>query len=116
MKASTGILLGALAVAAIGLGIAWKLLAAPQPPRPLFETPPEIAAPTRAEDLAVQAAPADRVSAAPSAEIEPPEAEPTRIHRPDPPIQVRGRVLDALGNPVPAVAMGVEGGSEVLAT
>ncbi|MFN0008296.1 MAG: carboxypeptidase-like regulatory domain-containing protein, partial [Planctomycetota bacterium] len=30
--------------------------------------------------------------------------------------QVRGRVLDALGTPVPAVAVGVEGGSEVLAT
>jgi len=116
MKASTRILLGVLAVAAIGLGIAWKLLAAPEAPRSLPGSPQGRAAQPRAEELAVQAAPTERVSAAPSTEIEPPESGPTRTDRPDPPVHVHGRVLDALGNPIPAVAVGVEGSSEVLAT
>lgn len=116
MKSSTGVLLGALAVVAIGLGFAWKLLAAPEAPLPLSETPREVAAGPRAENLAGQAAPTERVAAAPSTEIEPPKAETTRTDRPDPPIRVRGRVLDALGAPVPAVAVGVEGQSDVLST
>lgn len=118
MKGSTKVLLGALAVAAIGLGVAWKLLAAPEAPQQVSELRPERSSETHAGELAAQAVPTDRVAATdPGAgDIEPPNAGPTRTDRPDPPIRVHGRVLDARGTPIPAVAVGVEGTPTALAT
>jgi protocatechuate 3,4-dioxygenase beta subunit len=120
MKPSTGVLLGALVVAAIGLGVAWKLLAAAEAPAPAPapEARREAAQLPPAPDLDPQRAPSDRSAAAEGAApaIEPAETHPARTEPTDPPVHVRGRVLDARGTPIPAVAVGVEGKSDALAT
>lgn len=117
MKTSTGILLSSIAVAAIGLGYAWKVLSRPLVFPPAAKATHEHPAAGRAEDLIPESMSSERVRVAePAPEIEEASAKPTRTDRPDAPIRIRGRVLDALGAPVPAVAVGVEGQTAVLAT
>jgi len=118
MKASTGVLVGGILVAAIGLVLAWRLLAAPEETSSTATTRPEAARASPTDDLAQPSASTDRSAAAdnaPSA-IEPPDARTGRTDRPDPPLHIRGRVLDARGTPIPAIAVGVEGMSKVVAT
>lgn len=124
MKGSTRILLGALAIAALGLGVAGTLLSGPKleagstasAPSPRAEAP----AAARPGDLASAASADDRVAASAAAPdvagIERPEASPEGSDRPDGPIHVRGRVVDVRGGPIPAVAVGVDTRATVLAT
>jgi protocatechuate 3,4-dioxygenase beta subunit len=112
-------LIAGAAVAVLGKVAALQLLASPNAGRsseiarhPLDEVPPT----PRVEELVPREGAADRIAAAetpPAIEAAPAEAG--RTDHPDPPMRIRGRVLDVRGKPIPAVAVGAEGVSEPLA-